>query len=91
MIWPTTLVSCALFNTLHSQDYTGIGSYGGMKRERFFLIFFIAVTVWCKSITYETFQPSNWPPLTRYLPWVPLRGPQHVHMGMLDCARQCQG
>ncbi|KAF5381591.1 hypothetical protein D9615_005535 [Tricholomella constricta] len=27
MIWPNTLVSCALFNTLHSQSYAGIGQH----------------------------------------------------------------
>ncbi|KAJ7626771.1 small oligopeptide transporter [Mycena rosella] len=36
MIWPTNLVNCALFNTLHSQHYAGIGAHGGMSRERFF-------------------------------------------------------
>ncbi|KAH7909749.1 OPT oligopeptide transporter protein-domain-containing protein [Hygrophoropsis aurantiaca] len=36
MIWPATLVSCALFNTLHSQQYAGIGALGGISRERYF-------------------------------------------------------
>ncbi|KAG0691921.1 OPT oligopeptide transporter [Suillus ampliporus] len=29
MIWPTNLVTCALFNTLHAQTYSGIGNRGG--------------------------------------------------------------
>jgi len=46
MIWPTNLVNCALFNTLHSQHYAGIGNRGGISRERFFLFAFLGSTVW---------------------------------------------
>lgn len=46
MIWPTNLVNCALFNTLHSQKYAGIGRRGGISRERFFLYTFVASAVW---------------------------------------------
>lgn len=37
MIWPINLVYCALFNTLHSQSYAGMGERGGISRERFFV------------------------------------------------------
>ncbi len=37
MIWPANLVNCALFNTLHSQQYAGMGTRGGLSRERFFM------------------------------------------------------
>ena len=46
MIWPTNLVTCALFNTLHSQHYSGMGTRGGISRERFFLYVFIGSFVW---------------------------------------------
>ncbi|CAL1707442.1 unnamed protein product [Somion occarium] len=46
MIWPTNLVYCALFNTLHHQQYAGIGNRGGISRERFFLYAFIGSLVW---------------------------------------------
>ncbi|KAK7687136.1 hypothetical protein QCA50_009639 [Cerrena zonata] len=46
MIWPTNLVYCALFNTLHHQQYAGMGNRGGMSRERFFLYAFIGSLVW---------------------------------------------
>ncbi|KAH8823463.1 small oligopeptide transporter, partial [Flagelloscypha sp. PMI_526] len=46
MIWPNTLVSCALFNTLHSQSYVGIGEREGMGRERFFYLGFLAAFLW---------------------------------------------
>ncbi|KAG6841177.1 hypothetical protein C0991_001102 [Blastosporella zonata] len=46
MIWPTNLVTCALFNTLHAQTYAGIGVRGGISRERFFLFAFLGSTVW---------------------------------------------
>jgi hypothetical protein len=46
-VWPANLVTCALFNTLHSQDYAGIGSRSGMSRERFFFISFTLGVIWC--------------------------------------------
>ncbi|KAJ7088419.1 small oligopeptide transporter [Mycena belliarum] len=46
MIWPANLVNCALFNTLHSQHYAGIGSRGGISRERFFLYAFLCSFAW---------------------------------------------
>ncbi|KAL1705633.1 OPT oligopeptide transporter protein-domain-containing protein [Schizophyllum commune] len=46
MIWPNTLVSCALFNTLHSQSYAGVGQYGGISRERFFAFALGGAFVW---------------------------------------------
>lgn len=50
MIWPLNLVNCALFNTLHSQQYAGIGTRGGISRERFFVYAFLGSFVWCTSI-----------------------------------------
>lgn len=49
MIWPANLVTCALFNTLHSQTYAGAGAPTGISRERFFSYVFLASFVWCKS------------------------------------------
>ncbi|KAJ7115248.1 small oligopeptide transporter [Mycena epipterygia] len=46
MIWPANLVNCALFNTLHSQYYAGIGARGGLSRERFFLYAFLGSFFW---------------------------------------------
>ncbi|KAH9940429.1 OPT oligopeptide transporter [Epithele typhae] len=46
MIWPANLVTCALFNTLHSQQYAGVGDRGGISRERFFFYMFTASAVW---------------------------------------------
>jgi hypothetical protein len=48
MIWPANLVNCALFNTLHLQQYSGIGSRGGLSRERLFVYSFIGSFLWCK-------------------------------------------
>ncbi|THH00783.1 hypothetical protein EW026_g1809 [Hermanssonia centrifuga] len=50
MIWPANLVTCALFNTLHSQQYAGIGNRGGISRERFFLYAFTGS--FCCQIAY---------------------------------------
>ncbi|KAL6307856.1 OPT oligopeptide transporter [Sparassis latifolia] len=46
MIWPANLVTCALFNTLHSQQYAGIGNRGGISRERFFFFVFLGSFCW---------------------------------------------
>lgn len=46
MIWPANLVTCALFNTLHSQQYSGMGTRGGISRERFFTFAFLGSLVW---------------------------------------------
>ncbi|TFK61872.1 small oligopeptide transporter, partial [Pluteus cervinus] len=46
MIWPNTLVTCALFNTLHSQSYAGIGEHEGISREKYFLYAFFGATAW---------------------------------------------
>ena len=45
-VWPANLVTCALFNTLHSQTYAGMGTRGGINRERFFLYAWTAGTLW---------------------------------------------
>jgi hypothetical protein len=47
MIWPSNLVNCALFNTLHAQQYAGVGTRGGISRERFFFYAFICAGIWC--------------------------------------------
>lgn len=45
-VWPANLVSCALFNTLHSTTYSGMGTRGGISRERFFLYAWAAGMCW---------------------------------------------
>ena len=40
MIWPSNLVTAALFNTLHSQETWGTDSRGGIPRVRFFTYVF---------------------------------------------------
>ncbi|KAJ6532845.1 oligopeptide transporter [Mycena vulgaris] len=46
MIWPYNLVTCALFNTLHAQQYAGVGSRGGFSREKFFYCAFAGSALW---------------------------------------------
>ncbi|CAA7266324.1 unnamed protein product [Cyclocybe aegerita] len=50
MIWPANLVNCALFNTLHSQQYAGIGNRGGLSRERFFVYAFTGAFISSQDI-----------------------------------------
>jgi hypothetical protein len=47
LVWPNTLVICALFNTLHSQRYLGADDTGP-SRERFFAYAFIGAALWCE-------------------------------------------
>ncbi|KAI9572533.1 OPT oligopeptide transporter protein-domain-containing protein [Boletus coccyginus] len=68
MIWPTTLVTCALFNTLHSQQYAGCNLLGGMSRERFFLYASTGSFVWYffpgylfQALSYFSWVTWIWP------------------------------
>jgi OPT family oligopeptide transporter len=45
-VWPSNLVYCVLFNTLHSHQYSGIGTRSGMSRDRFFFIAFVGSVLW---------------------------------------------
>jgi hypothetical protein len=45
-VWPYNLVTCALFNTLHAQQYAGVGSRGGFSREKFFYVAFAGSAIW---------------------------------------------
>ncbi|KAG8904835.1 hypothetical protein FRB99_001091 [Tulasnella sp. 403] len=46
MIWPANLVYCALFNTLHQQEYAGAGRRAGISREKFFAFACLASFLW---------------------------------------------
>lgn len=68
MIWPSTLVSCAMFNTLHAQQYTGAGLLGGISRERFFIYAFSGAFVWYffpgylfQALSYFSWVTWIWP------------------------------
>ncbi|EGO19602.1 hypothetical protein SERLADRAFT_453552 [Serpula lacrymans var. lacrymans S7.9] len=76
MIWPSTLVSCALFNTLHSQYYAGIGNLGGISRERFFVYGFLCSFVWYFFPGY-LFQALS------YFSWVTWIAPENAAIAQL--------
>ncbi|KAF8841357.1 small oligopeptide transporter [Paxillus ammoniavirescens] len=68
MVWPTSLVSCAMFNTLHSQQYAGTGRLGGISRERFFLYAFTGSFLWYffpgylfQALSYFSWVTWIWP------------------------------
>ncbi|KIJ14873.1 PF03169 OPT oligopeptide transporter protein, partial [Paxillus involutus ATCC 200175] len=68
MVWPSSLVSCALFNTLHSQQYAGTGRLGGISRERFFLYAFTGSFLWYffpgylfQALSYFSWVTWIWP------------------------------
>lgn len=68
MIWPSSLVTCALFNTLHSQQYAGAGQLGGLSRGRFFLHAFLVAFVWYffpgylfQALSYFSWVTWIWP------------------------------
>ncbi|KAL4247172.1 oligopeptide OPT transporter family protein [Abortiporus biennis] len=62
MIWPANLVTCALFNTLHSQYYAGVGNRGGISRERFFAIVFVGAACWyiLPGYLFSALSVFNW-------------------------------
>ncbi|KAI3596743.1 opt oligopeptide transporter [Moniliophthora roreri] len=61
MIWPANLVICALFNTLHSEHYTGVGERGGMTRERYFWCAFLCAFAWFQALSYFSWVTWIWP------------------------------
>ncbi|KDR72867.1 hypothetical protein GALMADRAFT_228557 [Galerina marginata CBS 339.88] len=71
MIWPTNLVTCALFNTLHAQTYAGVGNRGGLSRERFFFYAFAGSAVWYLFPGY-LFQALS------YFSWVCWIAPENI-------------
>ncbi|KAF8556645.1 OPT oligopeptide transporter [Imleria badia] len=76
MIWPANLVSCALFNTLHSQTYAGMGTRGGISRERFFLYAWAAGFCWYFVPGY-LFQGLS------YFSWVCWIAPENIVVNQL--------
>ncbi|KAF8837165.1 OPT oligopeptide transporter [Paxillus ammoniavirescens] len=76
MIWPTNLVTCALFNTLHAQTYAGIGTRGGLSRGRFFTY------VWLGGICWYFFPGYLFQALS-YFTWVCWIAPDNVVVNQL--------
>ncbi|KAH8117482.1 oligopeptide transporter [Phellopilus nigrolimitatus] len=76
MIWPANLVNCALFNTLHQQNYAGVGNRGGMPRERFFAYALLAATSWYFFPGY-IFQALS------YFSWVCWIAPDNIKINQL--------
>ena len=76
MIWPANLVTCALFNTLHSQQYAGVGTRGGLSRERFFFYCFLGSFCWY-------FVPGYLFAAVSYFNWICWIVPNHVVINQL--------
>ena len=75
-VWPANLVSCALFNTLHSQSYAGMGTRGGISRERFFLYAWAAGLCWY-------FVPGYLFQALSYFSWVCWIAPENIVVNQL--------
>ncbi|KIJ19317.1 hypothetical protein PAXINDRAFT_174878 [Paxillus involutus ATCC 200175] len=76
MIWPANLVTCALFNTLHAQTYAGMGTRGGISRERFFFYAWIAGVCWY-------FVPGYLFVALSYFSWVCWIAPKNIVVNQL--------
>lgn len=76
MIWPANLVTSTLFNTLHSQQYAGAGSRGGLSRERFFLFVFLGSVTWY-------FVPGYLFSALSYFSWVTWIAPNNVPVNQM--------
>ncbi|KAG9041979.1 hypothetical protein FS837_011505 [Tulasnella sp. UAMH 9824] len=76
MIWPANLVYCALFNTLHQTEYSGIGHRGGISRERFFAYACMASFLWY-------FLPGYLFSALSYFSWVCWIAPDNVVVNQL--------
>src|SRR5258708_34467960 len=82
-VWPANLVTCALFNTLHSQVYSGFRDTG-MSRERFFLYGFLASFTLCTCCLYLS--PFATQSVIRFLSWVSVHRSIHILLGKLSAA-----
>ena len=62
MIWPSTLVTCTLFNTLHSRVFPGMGPRGGASRMRFFCYTFLGSFCWyfLPGYAFQALSYFNW-------------------------------
>ncbi|KAF5392874.1 hypothetical protein D9757_000863 [Collybiopsis confluens] len=76
MIWPSNLVTAALFNTLHSTHYAGIGSRGGITRQRFFIYAFLGSFAWY-------FLPGYLFQALSYFSWICWLVPDNVKVNQL--------
>jgi OPT family small oligopeptide transporter len=76
MIWPANLVNCALFNTLHAQVYTGMGTRAGLSRGRFFTY------VWFGGLCWYFFPGYLFQALS-YFTWVCWLAPENVVVNQL--------
>jgi hypothetical protein len=82
-VWPANLVTCALFNTLHSQVYSGFRDTG-MSRDRFFLYGFLASFIWCMCALYVA--PFAAKSIVRLLSWVSVHRSIHLLLGKQSAA-----
>lgn len=83
-VWPANLVSCALFNTLHSQYFSGQGTRSGISRERFFLYVFLGSFTWY-------FVPGYLFQALSYFAWVTFIFPKSATVGALFGYRRGMG
>jgi hypothetical protein len=80
-VWPANLVTCALFNTLHSQVYSGFRDTG-MSRERFFLYGFLASFIWCEcACAFVLFVAKS---ILRFLSWISVHRSVYLLLGKLS-------
>ena len=75
-VWPATLVTCTLFNTLHLKSYTGMGTRGGISREHFFLY------VWATGMCWY-FVPGYLFQALSYFSWVCWIAPDNIAVNQL--------
>jgi OPT oligopeptide transporter protein len=85
MIWPYDLATCAIFNTLHSQDTTGSRGRDGISRLRFFTYVSIGYFFYSQFPNMFLTLPTRSHDLYyRLLSFLPLHGPLLLFVGMLD-------
>lgn len=92
MIWPANLVTCALFNTLHSQNYAGVGTRGGISRERFFSIAFVGSFCWYFMPGYlfqGTLSTMLIPEIMTWRTYNHLLSTWILQLGLLACPESC--
>ena len=94
MIWPQTLLTAVLFNTLHGQETSGTQASGGISRGRFFSYVFIGYFFYSQFFLFRKlafvlrFYSIVIP---RFLAVLSLHRSLELFVDLLDNSKQCQG
>ena len=90
MIWPETLLTAVLFNTLHDHGTLSTQARGGISRQRFFSYVFIGYIFYSQFFLFSFVLRSYFIIIPRLLAVLSLHCSLELFIGLLDSSKQCQ-